>query len=439
MSYSFSLPEKFSVGFGRKEMNPPIPVLLSLGGYSTGMLDDLFATCVAVSDGENVVLLYHMDMKETPRSIFDPCAAAIEEKFGIPKKNIIMTSTHSHTSPHTTANHEGNIKWREVLQEAVLKAAEEALSDFAPAKLFISKGDTTGFAYVRRCLLADGTYRMNPRKMHNPIRQESVADPELRVLRMEREGKEDVVMVSWQSHYGCGGTEMTSDFVHHLREGLEKDMPVKVAYFNGGSANINMIDFVTRKIGDYAEIGRALADVVKTALKEETEIESGKVIVNQFDFIGDVKQDSPERQAQAKEILSASGEEQNALIEKYGFDSIHEAYPTHSRAQMGKTYVIPLSAISFGEFAITANPFEMFDMNARDIRECSPYKMTFACAYSNEHLGYMPPARIFPHGAYEVFKAFFVPGTADQVVVETVRMLCENYVEGAKEKNLEVL
>jgi hypothetical protein len=175
-----------------------------------------------------------------------------------------------------------------------------------------------------------------------------------------------------------------------------------------------------------------LAEVVKGALKEETEIESGKVICNQFDYIGKVKQDSPERQRQAKEILSTSGEEQAALIEKYGFDSIHEAYPTWSRAQMGKEYIIPLSAISFGEFALTANPFEMFDMNCRDIRECSPYKMTFACAYSNEHLGYMPPARIFPHGAYEVFKAFFVQGTADQAVVETVRMLCENFQNAKK-------
>ncbi len=432
MNYKFALPKEFSTGFGRKEMNPDMSVLLTLGGYSTGMLDNIYATCVAVSDGKEVALLYHMDMKETPRSIFDPCAEAIEEKFGIPKKNIIMTSTHSHTSPHTTANHEGNIRWREILKEAVINAAEEALGGFAPAKLYMSKGDTTGFAYVRRCLLADGTYRMNPRKMHGPIRQESVADPELRVLRMEREGKEDIVMVSWQSHYGCGGTEMTSDFVHHLRENTEKALGVKIAYFNGGSANINMIDFVTRKVGDYAEIGRGLADVVKKALKNETEIESGSLQINQFDMIGKVKQDPPERIAQAKEILSTSGEEQTALIEKYGFESIHEAYPTWSRAQMGKEYIIPLSAISFGDFAITANPFEMFDMNCRDIRECSPYKMTFACAYSNEHLGYMPPARIFPHGAYEVFKAFFVQGTADEVVVETVRMLCENFRNARK-------
>ena len=41
------------------------------------------ATCVAVSDGADVVLLYHMDMKETPRSIFDPCADMIEEALGI--------------------------------------------------------------------------------------------------------------------------------------------------------------------------------------------------------------------------------------------------------------------------------------------------------------------------------------------------------------------
>jgi hypothetical protein len=212
-------------------------------------------------------------------------------------------------------------------------------------------------------------------------------------------------------------------------------MPVKVAYFNGGSANISTYDHVKgERPYTYDQVGCGPAEVVKTALKNEIEIESGKIFVQQMDMMGKVKQDSPERQAHAAQILSVpDGEERNELMKKYGFDSIHHVYPTHSRSQMGKEYIIPLSAISFGDFAITANPFEMFDMNCRDIRECSPYKMTFACAYSNEHLGYMPPARIFPHGAYEVTKAFFEQGTADQVVVETVRMLCENYIESKKQ------
>ncbi|MBR5295432.1 MAG: hypothetical protein IKU24_02440 [Clostridia bacterium] len=436
MERTFNIPENFSVGFGRAPMNPPVNVFMALGGRSTGNRDCLMATCVAVCDGDDVVLLFHMDMKETPRSIFDPCADLIEKELGIPRKNMIMTSTHTHASPHTTVDIEENKIWRETLKAAVLAAAKEAVADFAPAKLFISKGDTTGFAFVRRFLLADGTYKMNPRKMHNPIAYESIADPELRVLHVKREGKDDVVMVSWQSHYGCGDMEVTADFVHHLRTKMESEMPVKVAYFNGGSANIitnNLLGDRFRKLPDYIAVGEGLAKTAMEAMKSEEEIESGKIFVQQMDLMGKVKQDPPERQAHAAEILSVGEPQRTELIEKYGFESIHQVYPTYSRSKMGKEYIIPISAISFGDFAISAAPFELFDMSCRDIRECSPYKMTFACAYSNEHLGYMPPARIFPHGGYEVFKAFFVQGTADQVVNETVRMLCENYIESKKQ------
>ena len=431
-SMGISLPTGFSVGFGRKEMNPPIPVLIALGGMATGIKDDLYATCIALSDGEKVSLLFHMDMKETPSLIFNPCAEAIDNAFGIPKENIIMNATHTHVSPHTTLKREENETWRKTLLSAVLAATKEALLDLAPARVFAGTGQALRFAFVRRYLLADGTFKTNPRKADVPLRSESVADPELRTLRFEREGKKDVLLVSWQAHYGASGTEITSDFVHHLREKTERDLGVLFAYFNGGSANINMLSRVKslQRYSDYVEVGLALADVAKEALSQETEIRSGKIVTNYFEQIGEVIQDSPERKEWCKKILAAPQEKRDEMMSEHGFVSIHDVYSTNFRTMLGETGIIPLTVISCGAFAFTANPFEMFDVNAREIREGSPFFMTFALPYSNEHLGYMPPARFFQHGAYEVLKAFFVQGTADRTVEETVRMLHENRARG---------
>ncbi len=426
------LPEGFSVGFGREKMDPPIPVFLALGGEASAIKDSLYATCVALSDGEKVALLYHMDMKETPEMIFLPCAERLRETFGIPKENVIMNATHTHISPHTTMNQPSNEMWRQTLSDAVIAAAEEALRDLSEACVFAGKGNTFGFAFVRRYLLSDGTFKMNPRKADKPLRCETCADPELRTLRFSREGKKDVLLVSWQAHYGASGTEITSDFVHHLREKTERELNAHFAYFNGGSANINLHHFAGEQmLPDYISVGLALGDVVKEALKEEKEIRSGRLYVNHFDLLGKVIEDCDEKKEWCVKILRAPAEEREELIRAHGFVSIQDVYSTYSRSLMGKESPIPLSVISCGDFAFTANPFEMFDINAREIREGSPFYMTFALAYSNAHLGYMPPARIFPHGAYEVLKAFFVKGTADLAVDETLRMLCENRVKGA--------
>jgi hypothetical protein len=255
------------------------------------------------------------------------------------------------------------------------------------------------------------------------------ADPQLRVIRFERENKKDVILANWQSHYGAGGTQITSDFVYHMRKGVEDEMGALFAYFNGASANLSLHNYLGENTyPTYIETGKALARVVQSAVKNEEKAESGKIKARTFEIQGQVIQDSDERKQQAKEIVSASGPQQQTLIQKYGFDSVHEANSTNTRATMEKITPIPLTVITFGDIAFASNPFELFDISGKEIRDASPYKMTFNCSYSNGHLGYMPPDEIFPHGGYEVVKAFFVKGTAEQCVTESIRMLneCKN-------------
>ena len=58
-----SLPQGFTVGHGRSDMSPEVPVMMGGGWNATEVRDPLYATCTAVSDEENVVLLSNMDGK----------------------------------------------------------------------------------------------------------------------------------------------------------------------------------------------------------------------------------------------------------------------------------------------------------------------------------------------------------------------------------------
>ena len=68
----------------------------------------------------------------------------LEEKFGIPEKNVILQATHTHAGPTMYSRHEVFPKTAEYLDTifhpALLKAAEEALTDLSPATLYIGKG-----------------------------------------------------------------------------------------------------------------------------------------------------------------------------------------------------------------------------------------------------------------------------------------------------------
>ena len=424
-------PKGFSIGFGSEEMNPPDMnnVLLGMGEKATGVKEDILATCVAVHDGEKTVLLFHMDMKETADGIFANCTKQIEENFGIPAENIIMSSTHTHAAPHTSVQNVGNVRWRQKVTKSVARAAEEALRDLANAEIYVSTGDTTGLNFSRRYKLTDGTSMMHPTDLSIVKGYETEADHEIRIIRFEREGKKDVILANWQTHYGAGGNLITSDFVHHIRKTLKDDIDANFAYFNGGSGNLSLNSFIEeRTYCTYAEQGKAVGKIIQESIKSETKVESGAIRTMHSDLDGQVKQDTEERKQQAKEIAAADGAVQKTLASQYGFDKnyySHEASSTNTRARMDAITKIPLTVITFGDLAFASFPFEMFDTSCKELRDASPYKMTFACAYANGHLGYMPPDEIFPNGGYEVLKSFFVPGTAENAVAENLRMLSE--------------
>ena len=73
--------------------------------------------------------------------------------------------------------------------------------------------------------------------------------------------------------------------------------------------------------------------------------------------------------------------------------------------------------------AFVTTPFEMADTNGVFVKENSPYRMTFVCAYTNGTNGYIPALHSFPNGGYEVESCRFLPGTGEEVATALVQML----------------
>lgn len=428
----FPLPEGFSAGHGRADMTPEIPILLGGGTIAEAIRDPMLTTCTAISDGETVVLLYHNDMKDTPRPFFLEAAAEIEKETGVPRTHIILNATHNHSCPHTIKLTDECLVWRKKAFQALAEAGKMAILDLAPAKVSIGKKEAPNFCFTRRYVMKDGSFKSIQSK--NPCTEyaghENDADTELRVIRFHREGKKDIILANWQMHaahaIGVYKKTISADFPADLRNRVESEMGAYLSYHNGASGNLVMTDKMGNRIfPSHHEIGFALKDVLEEALKEGEKVNTGKIHIDVCDFPCGVQQDSEEKKAHAREWSRAPKEEKDAILEKYGLISQYECYAINTRAKMNEVEEVPLTALSFGDIAFATTPFESFDLNFKALREASPYKMTFTCAYTNSALGYMPYKEAFPHGEYEVYVSRFECGTPEKCNEKLLEMLRE--------------
>lgn len=419
-------PEGFSAGFGRADITCEVPATIGPDTEATMVADPLYATCTAICDGEEAALLFHLDAKEIPVNFLNMVTRRLKKDYGIAEDHVILNATHSHNSPTSLT---GNTRWLQKLLNSISAAAGDALRDLAPAEAYVSKGDTTGFAFVRRYLLANGKYKCNPSSGDNAVEHESEADPELRAVRFERGDKKDILLVNWQCHAAHGRsahpTWISSDFIHGLRAGVEKDLDVHFSYHNGASGNLNFTNATGPQKANYETAGKELVGVVKETIKNEEKVNTGKIKTAHSEVTLGVIQDSPERVEGAKKYGSASKTEKNEVLSQYNLISSYEVTAIIRRQSFGTEKAVPLYAIAFGDIAFSTSPFEQFDSDGKAVRDASPFKMTFSCAYSNGAFGYLPSSLAYPHGSYEVYTTYFVQGSSDLVVQGQIALLQE--------------
>ena len=67
-------------------------------------MDDLYAKAMVLSDGRTTVAIVSADLLYTPlEEITDPVRTIVHEKLGIPKQNIMVCATHTHSGPEIFA------------------------------------------------------------------------------------------------------------------------------------------------------------------------------------------------------------------------------------------------------------------------------------------------------------------------------------------------
>ena len=373
--------------------------------YSESIHDDLTATAFAFSQGETKALLVTVSLCVIGFDINEEIVTLLSEKFDIPKYNIMLCATHTHSGPITKFQPGwGDIDRKyidEIMIPGILEATEKAISSKVAVKVGIGQGEST-VGINRRELRADNKVYLgqNP---HGPF------DKRMTVVSFKDEEENPVANII---HYGCHGTaagsnkEVSRDWSGVMTNAVERDTGAITAFFNGciGDAGPRNTNGKTTGVGNIAyamELGGYAARDAKTVFDSIKAYHDADISV----FGGFVSIPLDKR---------LSVEEATKLLEPYkektvnslgGFRSYYESVIK----SYDEGYVdvparkLQQTVIRIGDVAFVSTPFELFsEIGMRIDAYCKeiPYVLTLSNA--NGSAAYFVTEDQICRGGYEV-------------------------------------
>lgn len=269
-----------TAGAAKRRITPELkegkPVYLAgfgTGRPATGVHDDLWVRCVAMSAGARPVAVCGVDSI----GIFWDDVAKIRAR--VPRADVIVCATHVHQGPDTMGLWGPNRgvsgideAYNSFMVTQAVDAIEEALRTMQPARAVIAAitpPDAAGFFHDSR----------------PPV----VLDPEIVTLAFnDRKGSRIGTLVNWASHpeaLGSRNTLITSDWPAALYQGIEKDQGGTAILINGAVGGMQsplgakIVDPVTSKPAPadsfrFAEIvGEYVAANVRTSMAKAKPVE----------------------------------------------------------------------------------------------------------------------------------------------------------------------
>lgn len=431
-------PEGLQVGFGKVDVTPNFSV--GLGGYadaetrrSDGVFSKIYMTCVAISEEDQTVLLYTMDFVACSETMAGWLRDKVSPETGIPKENIFCGATHNHSGPALDMADPEGLRYREVWKDAAVAAAKEALADMAAATILSGQQEIEGMNFVRHYKMQDGTYAgSNFGSFSNsPIIGHTVeGDHKMTLVKFDRpEGKEDVLLVNWAAHpdhgHTIGRNNISADFPGFLRDKIEADTGMKVAYFTGASGNMNPDSKIQDEKHnlDVKAYGEKLAELAIAALPSLTPVESSGIKLSNVNVALDVDHSWEHLLKEAENVYQISHTDTSSalgLCRTYNFSHYLQARAIIRRSTLAQTENKALHAFCVGGIGFVNGDYEMFTESGMYIKENSPFETTFIVTGCS---GYIATEAAFEYRSYEADCGTYAKGTAEKLAEKYVEML----------------
>lgn len=437
----------FSIGYAQVNINPKLGIGIS--GYyiprlAKGFLDDLQASCLALSLNGNTVLLFNVDQMGLMERETTRYRRAITEATGVPFENLFMTCTHTHTAPlpDTELFLYGDEKdihdYAVFLGKRLVEAAQLAIADLKPGKMGCSTGHAPErVAYIRRYRMKDGSTMTCPPiddpNIEGPI---GTLDQRVHVLRFDQNDGQSIVLVNYGVHCDTiGGELLSADFPAWMRSTLDKALDgVKCMFFpgaqgdvgstnvhpNGGDMNDTEISFDNemKSPGMARFVGRALAGTVLQVYDKVTFVNVD--VLKTLHKTAKIPSNMPKAEemplARKYKDLHEAGSDEEIPFEAMELTTVVAEALRMCKLEHGPAfYDLPLIGVQIGPVAMVGLPGEPFTDVGVAIKEAPGWDMILPCGLTNGYEGYFPSKSAFDEGGYEAKTSQYKSGVAEAV------------------------
>lgn len=437
-------------GFARVNVTPMTGI--GLDGYyqdrrACGVLDELELSTLALRSGDACVLLMSVDHCGVAAPAMDELRRCAAEAAGIPPEAVFLSATHTHTGPLLRPDSPDPLEaeYLRFLARRAADAARYAAEDLKPARMGWAVGRAPGIAFIRRYRMRDGGIQTNP-GLDNPdiVSPAGTADEDVTVLRFDREGGENIVLVHFACHPDTiGGNRFSADWPGFLRRTVERALEgTRCIFFNGAEGDVNHVDVhpaggalndlardfdgVFRGYGHARHMGRTVAGAVLQVYGKAAGLEAEGVRWAQTLVSVPSNRPRPEDMEQARHIaaLHRAGRDGELPFRDMALTTaVAEAERMLALEHGPEAFRMPLSAVSVGGAAFLGLPGEPFSGIGRALKKAPGWTLALPCCLTNGSEGYFPMREAYDEGGYEARSSRFRAGVAELLIEEGLALL----------------
>lgn len=413
------------VGFSRVDITPPLGT--PLAGYfearqAEGILDPIELNAIAFNDGENTAVIIAADILYFHESAATKLRKLVSEATGVNEEYLYFQGLHQHTSvmmgvkPALSAeDYHAYLKdehYLSIFNRKMIDVAKMAIDDMSDATIGVAEGETAEqISFIRRFLLNDGTTATNPgRRKNMVVRPLGEPDNTVRLIRFNRDGKNDIALVNFSTHPDTiGGSKISADWPGFVRRFTEKELDgVSCILLNGAQGDTNHVNIKSddRQSGYFRaeHMGRVITDTVlklwdKTTPKTDGKITSSVEMIyiptntKYIDEIDRFKKLDADIKAGVVEAPDMAGRAEILRVLRLPSETLFQK--------------VAVSVLGIGELAFVGFGGEPFTQYAEAARNSAPdlYVITTCC--TNGGAGYLPTTQAYNEGGYEARSSNF--------------------------------
>ncbi|MFM7129595.1 MAG: neutral/alkaline non-lysosomal ceramidase N-terminal domain-containing protein [bacterium] len=450
---------------GTAEMDITPPNGFPMAGYyherlAEGVIDPLKARAMVFSGNGEKAAMVAMDLCGVTTDLADQIRKGAAEETGMKYENIVVSATHSHTSPdYYKTLHDylagekgdaGRIAYVQKLIGNAVAAIEKADKEVVIAKLAAgSVLQETPVAFNRRFVMKDGSVQTwQSLKSPNVLKSAGPIDPEIGLVAVKNaDGKMLGVLSNFALHLDTvGGTKWSGDYPYFIEKAVRQVHGQGCVSFFGtgccGDINHSNPDGSARNKTDM--IGGTLGQTIVGGLEKLPELKNTRLVVKNTTVKLPLQECGEKEVAESLAILEAldSGQKVEFLKQVWAhkmlmIDQLRHTTPlaaakakkpflrTRKLAGVGEVLPVEVTTIAVGDdLAIVCLPGEVFVNLGLAIKQNSPYKTTLIVELSNSvETIYIPTRAAHAGGSYEVTNSTVKPGSGEMLVEAALGLL----------------